>query len=92
MTKQGLQKHASLAASEDFKSNRGEKWGYQIVSYKAKKKDVDLPFATDRKIGKFTVGGVFFSSFFLLHIFQKLIKSSIYSQIWLDFCVVFLFS
>ena len=24
-------KHASLAASEDFKLNRGEKWGYQIV-------------------------------------------------------------
>ena len=63
--------------------NKEDNFGLAVICclVRLQKKDVDLPFATDRKIGKFMVGvGVFFLVFFL-HIFQKLIKSSIYSQI-----------
>ena len=38
--------------------------GVFMLVHKAKKKDVDLPFATDRKIGKFTVGVFGFFGFF----------------------------
>ena len=61
-------------------------FNYDFYDKAKKKKMLTCPL---RQTVKSEIHG---QCFFLLFFSQKLIKSSSYSQIWLDFCVVFLFS